>query len=174
LQFELFVGARSVNCGAYSQIIGGKSQEMTTDNHHIQWVWFAGGAGGVRKTIVAFVGLVVLGLLLHFSGFLEGFREGYEGHAGLPSCGSSHGQSDAKDAIENSPWAKRLGITVLAVTDAKTISANAQRVECSAAMILNSAQKGVVNYSFTNDPSLGSGKYYIRAELDVGSVKPYP
>jgi hypothetical protein len=113
-------------------------------------------------------------VLLYFSGFMEGFVSGFEGHAGLPSCDSSHGQSDAKRAIENGPFAKAGGINVIALTDAKKISANAQKVECTAMVILNSAQKGVMNYSFTNDPSLGGGPYYIQASLDLPSFKPYP
>jgi hypothetical protein len=105
---------------------------------------------------------------------MEGFVSGFEGHPGLPSCDSSHGQSDAKRAIENGPAVKASGITVIALTDAKKISASAQKVECTAMVILNSAQKGIINYSFTDDPSLGSGKYYIQASLDLPSLRPYP
>jgi hypothetical protein len=54
-------------------------------------------------------------------------------------------------------------ITIVALTDAKKISANAQKVECTAMVILNSARKGVMNYSFTKDPSLGNAPYYIQA-----------
>lgn len=128
----------------------------------------------VPKTIIALVSVVVLGLLLYFSGFIEGFISGIEGHPGLPSCESSHGQSDAKQAIENSPFAKTSSISVLAVTEAKKVSANAQKVECTAMAILSSGQKGIINYSFTNDPSLGGGKYFIQASLDLASFKPYP
>jgi hypothetical protein len=128
----------------------------------------------LRKKMIALATVAILGVLLYFSGFIEGFTSGFEGHPGLPSCGSAHGQSDAKNAIENSPWAKTSGIDVIAINDPKTISANAQKVECTATVLLNSARKGVANYSFTNDPALGSGRYYVRASIDVGSLMPYP
>jgi hypothetical protein len=38
-------------------------------------------------------------------------------------------------------------------------------------VILNSARKGIMNFSFTNDPSLGSGQYYIQASLDLPSFQ---
>ena len=128
----------------------------------------------MRKTTIALVGLAVLGVLLYFSGFIEGFIYGFEGHPGLPSCASSRGQSGAKQAIENSPFAKTSGIAILVVTEAKQTSANAKKVECTAMVILNSAKRGIINYSFTNDPSLGGGRYYIQAALDLASFKPYP
>lgn len=132
----------------------------------------------MRKGAIALAGLAVLGVALYYSGFTEAFVESFTwsaaGHAGLPSCQSSHGQSDAKHAIENSPFAKTNGIAVIVITDVKQISADAQKVECTAMAILNSAQKGVINYSFTNDPSLGGGQYYIQAALDLPSFKPYP
>jgi hypothetical protein len=118
--------------------------------------------------------LTVLGLLLYFSGFIEGFMTGFEGHAGLPSCSSSHGQSDAKRALENSPAAKRSGLVVIAISGTKKISASAQKVECTAMAIFNTAEQGMLGYVFTNDPALGSGNYIIRASIDPNSVKPYP
>jgi hypothetical protein len=128
----------------------------------------------VRKTTIVLASLAVLGLVLYFSGFTEGFMMAFEGHAGLPSCGSSHGQSDAKRAIENGPTAKTTGVAVIAISDTKTISANAQKVECAATAILNSAQKAPMIYSFTSDPSLGSRSYLVRAKVDLESIKPYP
>jgi hypothetical protein len=128
----------------------------------------------MRKYLIALVSVGVLGVLLYFSGFMEGFVSGFEGHPGLPSCDSAHGQSDAKRAIENGPFAKANGITVIAITDAKRVSASAQKVECTAMVILNTAKKGGINYSFTNDPSLGGGQYYVQASLDLPSFKPYP
>jgi hypothetical protein len=128
----------------------------------------------MRKYLIALVGVGVLGVLLYFSGFMEGFVSDFEEHPGLPSCDSSHGQSDAKRAIENGPFAKANGINVIALTEAKKISASAQKVECTAIVILNTATKGVINYSFTNDPSLGGGQYFIQAALDLPSFKPYP
>jgi hypothetical protein len=128
----------------------------------------------MRKYLIALVSVGVLGALLYFSGFMEGFVSGFEGHPGLPSRDSSHGQSDAKRAIENGPFVKASGINVIALTDAKRVSASAQKVECTAMVILNTAKKGVINYSFTNDPSLGGGQYYVQASLDLPSFKPYP
>jgi hypothetical protein len=115
-----------------------------------------------------------LGLLLYFSGFTEGFMMAFEGHAGLPSCSSSHGQSDAKRALENGPAAKTSGVVVIAISGTKTISASAQKVECAATAIFNNARQGALNYVFTSDPALGSGNYIIRASVDPDSIKPYP
>jgi hypothetical protein len=128
----------------------------------------------VRKFAIALFGLVVVGVLLYFSGFFEGFISGFEGHPGLPSCESAHGKDDAKRAVENSQVIKAANISVLIITEPKKISASAQKVECTAMTILSSAQKGVVNYSFTADPSLGGGQYYVQSALDLPSFKPYP
>jgi len=128
----------------------------------------------VRTTIIVLIGIVAVALLLYYSGFVESFIYGFEGHAGLPSCESSHGQSDAKRAIENAPFAKTLGISIVAISDAKTISANTQKVDCTAMVILNSAKKGVMSYSFTKDPSFSSGQYYAKAELELDTFRPYP
>jgi hypothetical protein len=128
----------------------------------------------VRKATIALVGLAGLGVLLYSSSFIEGFVSGIEGHPGLPSCVSSHGQSGAQQAIENSPFARTSGLSVLAITEVKKISANAQKVECKAMAILSSGQKGTVSYTFTNDPSFGGGRYYIQASLDLAGFKPYP
>jgi hypothetical protein len=119
-------------------------------------------------------GLAVLVVGLYFSGFAEGFVMGFEGHPGLPGCDSSHGKSDAQRAVDNSPWAKTSGIAVLAISDMKTLSANGQKVECSAMVILNSAQKGTMTYSFEPVPSLGSGQYYVKTSIDRDSLTPYP
>ena len=132
----------------------------------------------MRKASIALAVVAVLGAVLYYSGFTESFVENFAwsfaGHAGIPSCKSSHGRSDAKRAIENSPVAKTSGITVEAVMEVKQISANAQKVECTAMAILNTAEKGVINYSFAIDPSLSSRQYYIQAALDLPSFKPYP
>jgi hypothetical protein len=127
----------------------------------------------LTRSVVALIGLTVLLALLYFSGFIEGFISGFQGHAGMPSCESSHGQSDAKRAIENSPLAKTSGVAVLTLTDVRQISATTQKVECTAMVILSNAQKGAVNYSFTQDPSLGAAQYYVRTLLDLPSFKPY-
>jgi hypothetical protein len=47
----------------------------------------------------------------------------FEGHAGVPSCASSHGQSDVKQAINNGPAAKTTGLAVVGIIDVKTSSA---------------------------------------------------
>jgi hypothetical protein len=128
----------------------------------------------LRKTIIGLAVLAVLVGGLYFSGFAEGFVSGFEGHPGLPGCNSSHGRSDAQRAIDNSPWAKSSGIAVVAISDTKALSANGQKVECSATVILNSAQKGMLTYSFAVVPSLGNGQYYINASIDADSLTPYP
>jgi hypothetical protein len=132
----------------------------------------------LRKTLVAVALLGAAAVGLYASGFAEGFVEGFissvHGHPGLPSCESSHGQSDAKRAIENSPLAKTTGLSVIALTDPKTLSIAAQKVECSATIVLNSARKGVLTYSFVADASMGSGKYLIRASVDPDSLVSYP
>lgn len=68
------------------------------------------------KLILALIGLAILGGVLYFSNFTEAFMAGFEGHGGLPSCGSPHGQSDAKSALENAPFAKTLHINIVAIT----------------------------------------------------------
>jgi hypothetical protein len=128
----------------------------------------------MRKAAIVLASLAVVGLFLYFSGFTEAFMTGFDGHPGLPSCASSHGQSDVKRAIENGPNAKMTGLAVIGMTDVKTISANAEKVECTATAILNSAQQGLMNYSFTSAPSLGTGQYFIHAKVEPDSIKPYP
>jgi hypothetical protein len=86
----------------------------------------------VRKLIIALIGLAILWSVLYFSGFTEAFMYGFEGHAGLPSCDSSHGRSDAKSVLENAPFAKTLHINIVAITEAKMTSGNAEKVECQA------------------------------------------
>jgi hypothetical protein len=76
-------------------------------------------------------------------------------------------------AFENSPWAKTSAVAILTMRDVETVSTNSQKVECTATVLMNSA-KGVLNYSFTKDPSLGNARYYVRASLDVDSLKPHP
>jgi hypothetical protein len=128
----------------------------------------------VRRIIIAVVGVTVLGVPLYFSGLIDAFISHIEGHPGLPSCKSSHGRADAKKALAKSKFIEASGLAVIAIIEAKMISANAQRVDCTAMVILSSAQKGTVNYSFKNDPSLGDGRYYVEASLDYLSFKPYP
>lgn len=127
----------------------------------------------MRNAGIVLISLLALGLLLYYSGFIEGFISGFKGHAGLPSCESSHSQSDAKRAIESDVLAYG-SIVITAISNAKTISANAQKVECTAMVILNSAQKGVMDYSFTKDPSFGAGQYYVKAAIEPDSLRPYP
>lgn len=128
----------------------------------------------MRKRAIALIVVVGLGTLLYFSGFYEGVVSGFEGHPGLPSCESSHGQSDTKRAFEGSPFAKSSGIAVIGMSDVKTISTTAKKVECTATALLNNAQQAAISYSFTNDPALGGGQYYVRAELDTNTFKPHP
>lgn len=59
----------------------------------------------------------------------------------------------------------------MAITEAKMIAANAQKVDCVATVILSGGQKGIVNYSFKNAPSLGDGRYYVEASLDFLSFQ---
>lgn len=131
----------------------------------------------MRKTMVAGA-LVAVSAVLHlfgfFDGLAEGFVSGFEGHPGLPSCASSHGQSDVMRAIDDSPFAKTSGLAAISIGNPKTVSANAQKVECTATVILNSARKGPVNYSFTNDSSLERGKYLVHASLDPESFTSEP
>jgi hypothetical protein len=128
----------------------------------------------VRRVIIAVVGVTVLGVPLYFSGLMDAFISRIEGHPGLPSCKSSRGRADAKKTIAKSTFIETSGLAVVAITEAKMISANAQKVDCAAMVILSSAQKGTINYSFKNDPSLGDGRYYVEASLDFLSFKPYP
>jgi hypothetical protein len=125
----------------------------------------------VRKVIVAVVGVIVLAVPLYFSGFFEGITSHIEGHPGLPSCKSSHGRADAKKTIEKSTFFETSGLAVTAITEAKMIAANAQKVDCIATVILSGGQKGIVNYSFKNAPSLGDGRYYVEASLDFLSFQ---
>jgi hypothetical protein len=114
--------------------------------------------------------LILLGLWLYSSGFftsvVDGFTAQREGHAGLPSCGSSTGQSEAKRAFESSPFAKQQGLSVVVISDVKTIEAGAEKVECTATVILNSTQTGALNYSFEPNASVGSWNYLIRFRFE--------
>jgi hypothetical protein len=129
---------------------------------------------GVIGLVVLVCAAVALGRPF-ISSFISAFISGFSiGRGGLPSCDSSYGQSGAKQAIENSPLAKTSGITIIAMSDAKTISATTEKVECKATVILNSAEKGIIDYRFTKDSSLGRGQVFIRAFLEADSLQPYP
>jgi zinc-ribbon domain len=93
---------------------------------------------------------------------------------GLPTCDSTDGQAGAQQAIEKSPSGKTLGITILSIKDTKTISYTNDKVECKATVILNSAKTGIMDYSFTNNSSLGNGTYLIRASFEIDSFKTIP
>jgi hypothetical protein len=123
----------------------------------------------VRKTAIISASLIALALVLYFTGFTKGFMSGFEGHAGLPSCASSHGQSDVKRAFNDSPAAKTTGLAIVGMVNVKTSSADASKVECSATALLNSAQQGVVSYSFL---PMGSGQYYVHAKIEPESIGP--
>ncbi|WP_407146296.1 hypothetical protein [Bradyrhizobium sp. ORS 86] len=126
---------------------------------------------------LAFAGLTLLlglGGAFYFSGASDSLVAGLEHQAALPACDSSHGVDDAKKAIENSPAAKSSSLTVVALTDAKSLFVSDSKVECTGVVILNSARRGTINYSFTKDPSLAAGTYLINAALDLPSFKPYP
>jgi hypothetical protein len=106
-------------------------------------------------------------------GFISSFMWGYEGHAGLPSCASSYGQTDAERAFENSPFAKTSGIEIVAMSDVITISAGPEKVACKATIILNSSRQGIMDYSFSKATSLGAGQYFVQASLDLETFHPY-
>ena len=129
----------------------------------------------IHRSFLVLAGLAALGTGLYFTGNVDAFVENYawsrDGHPGLPSCDSSHGQSDAKRAIDNSPFAKTYGIAVVVLSQPQKVSANAQKVECTASVILNSAKKGTMSYSFSADPSFGFGKYLVQAALDLPSFE---
>jgi len=97
----------------------------------------------------------------------------FQAPAGLPSCDSAYGQSRAKDAMDTSPLAKTLSITIISMSDPETISASSNRVECKATVILNNSTKGILDYSFAKDSSLENGKYLIRAFIEPDSLRPY-
>lgn len=128
----------------------------------------------MRRLLVILVALVAVCSFLYYSGFVEGFVTGFEGHAGLPACDSSHGKDDAKRAVENSPFAKSNNLTIIGVINPKTITANDMKVECQATALLNSAKQVVMDYSFTKQPGLAGAQYLIRASLDADTVKPFP
>jgi hypothetical protein len=132
------------------------------------------------KGIFIVVGIIVIVLALYFSGFATAFVEnfifGFEGHPGLPSCTSSHGQADAKSAYENAPLIKTIGITIIAIHDVKTVSSNAKKVECSAIVVLNNGNEGTLSYrsySFAIDPAFGYGRYYVRSEVKLETIHPH-
>jgi len=105
-------------------------------------------------------------------GLVYGFITGWQGHPGLPSCESSHGQADAKRAMENSPFAKNLSLTIITMTDPKSVALNSNRVVCQATVIFNNSEKRTLGYSFTKDPSMPSGQYLVRAWLGADSSQP--
>lgn len=123
--------------------------------------------------IVALCATVAIAIYLG-RGFVYGFVTGFEGHPMLPSCGWSVAEPGAEHAFENSPYAKTFGLTVVALTNPQTISSSRNAVECKATVILNNSRKGIIDYSFTSDPSLPQGQYYIRVVPEEDSFKPYP
>lgn len=124
-------------------------------------------------TIVILAVLAVSGWY-YGPGVISGFMWGFEGHDGLPSCDSSFGQTGAKRAFENSPFAKTNGIEIVAMSDVKTISADPEKVVCKATVILNSSKQGIIDYSFLKEPSLGAGQYFVQALLELETFRPYP
>lgn len=128
-----------------------------------------------RGAVVVAVAVVAVIFGSYFMwGFITGFIWGFEGHPGLPSCQSSEAQSGAKRAFDNSPFAKTFGVAIIGFSDEKTVSSSPEKVGCKATVVLNSSEKGVIDYSFSKDPSLPLGKYYIRAFLETGTLRSYP
>jgi hypothetical protein len=148
-------------------------------------------AQGIGGTVMRYIWLALLlpiagvstALYLEFmGGFTKGFGEGFteafwaafEGHSGLPSCATPHAQSDAKRAIESAPFAKTNNLTVVAITDPKTIDSSGEKVACRATVALSNATTGSVDYSFAKDSSLPSDQYRVRALLELESFQPHP
>lgn len=108
---------------------------------------------------------LLIGALLYFSGFIEGFVSGFEGHPGLPSCDWSRAKDDAKRAWEGAHSVKLAGLTIISVSDPKPVSASREKVACNAKVRLNSGATGTIDYSFSLDPSVGAGHYLARAQV---------
>jgi hypothetical protein len=131
----------------------------------------------MRKVMITLAGLSVLAVALYFTGFAGSFAEAFvtsrdaalEHHAGLPTCESQHGQDDAKRASDGSPLAKQTGIAIILVSDIKKVSISADKVECSATVILNNAKQGTMTYSFEKVASLASGQYYVHSKVTLDS-----
>jgi hypothetical protein len=121
------------------------------------------------SVIVAVFLMILLGwppfVAQFVSNNIAGFRAGFEGHPSLPSCDSAQGQADAKRALENSPTGKIEGLSIVAFTYPTAVSLSSEKVECRATVILNNADKAVMDYSFSYESSLPRGTYYIRTLL---------
>jgi hypothetical protein len=121
----------------------------------------------MRKIMITLAGISVLAVVLYSTGFIDGFAENFaaarEGHAGLPTCDSPHGQDFAKQATDNSPVAKQVSITVVLVSDVRKVSASAEKVECTSTVLFSDNTHGTMNYIFTKEPSQRSGQYLVRA-----------
>jgi hypothetical protein len=93
---------------------------------------------------------------------------------GLPDCTSTAGQSEAKKAIENSPFGKATGIEIVAITDAQTQLSTDQKVECNATAILNNTMQAALDYSFEFTTGLPKGQYFVRAAINPESMHALP
>src|SRR5258705_11739179 len=127
---------------------------------------------------------IVVGILLvaivvgYMTGFFQAFaisfgdrrREVLEGHWGLPRCDSETGLANAKAAINNSPLLKQYGVTALGISDAKTSSTSATRVECEGMVTLSSAARGPVHYSFAKDSSVDA-PFLVRAKIEPDKLE---
>jgi hypothetical protein len=136
-----------------------------SNSHHALWV-------GVVLCVASL-------LAVYFGrGFVDGFIAGFEwqqeGHPGLPSCDSRVGQADAKRALEGSPLAKTLNITIVTFTNPQTFSTSKDKVECEASVMLNSSATGSIDYSFSKNSSLPSGQYLVRAVLKENDLNSAP
>ena len=125
------------------------------------------------------VALIAIFLALYFGrgfvyGFIAGFEWQQEGHPGIPSCDSSIGQSDAKRALEGSPIAKTLNITIVTFANPRTLSISESRVECHATVMLNSSATDSIVYSFSKNSSLPRGQYLVRANLQEDDLNAAP
>jgi hypothetical protein len=122
--------------------------------------------------------LAAIGAVAYYSGFIDSFVEAFDssfhGHAGLPSCDSLHGKADATKAIDNAPFAKANNLNIIALTNPKTITVSAVKVQCQATAILNVGKQVVIDYSFAKDASFSEGQYYVQSSLEIETARPYP
>jgi hypothetical protein len=121
----------------------------------------------MRKAMIPLAGIAVLAVVLYFSAFVDAFTESFvaasEGHGGLPTCESSHGQEDAKRTSDGSPAAKQRGVNAVLVSNVRKVSTDAERVECTATVLLSDNTEGTMYYIFTKEPSQRAGQYIVRA-----------
>src|ERR1700683_5581731 len=130
----------------------------------------------MRKLWIGLGVMLVIAVAADASWFMTDFARSFsesrkavlEHHPGLPSCDTETGLLNAKAAMDNSPLLKTNGVSAIAIRNDKTSESSESRVDCEGEVILSSARKGLISYSFIKDPTVNA-PFLVQAKIDPES-----